>query len=51
MAGRTGTASAAEVVSVGKRLTKDIPIVYGQGVADADEALRLAWQITQALQA
>jgi len=50
VAGRTGTASAAEVVSVGKRLTKDIHIVYEQGLADAEGALRLTWQITQKFQ-
>ena len=50
VAGRTGTASAAEVVSVGKRLTKDVHIVYEQGLADAEGALRLTWQITQKFQ-
>jgi translocation and assembly module TamB len=50
VAGRTATASAAEVVSVGKRLTKDINVVYEQGLADAEGALRLTWQITQKFQ-
>ena len=50
VAGRTGTASAAEVVSVGKRLHKDIHVVYEQGLSDAEGALRLTWQITQKFQ-
>jgi len=50
VAGRTATASAAEVISVGKRLTKDINVVYEQGLADAEGALRITWQITQKFQ-
>ena len=50
VAGKTGSASAAEVVTVGKRLTKDIYVVYEQGLADAEGALRITWQITQKFQ-
>jgi translocation and assembly module TamB len=50
VAGKTGSASAAEVVTVGKRLTKDIYVVYEQGLADVEGALRIAWQITQQFQ-
>jgi translocation and assembly module TamB len=50
VAGKTGTSSAAEVVSVGKRLTKDLYVVYERGLADAEGALRLTWQITQKFQ-
>ena len=50
VAGRTATASAAEVISVGKRLTKDINVVYEQGLADAEGALRITWQITKQFQ-
>jgi translocation and assembly module TamB len=50
VAGKTGSASAAEVVTVGKRLTKDIYVVYEQGLADAEGALRITWQITQKMQ-
>jgi translocation and assembly module TamB len=50
VAGKTGSASAAEVVTVGKRLSKDIYVVYEQGLADAEGALRIAWQITQHFQ-
>ena len=50
VAGKTGSASAAEVVTVGKRLSKDIYVVYEQGLADAEGALRITWQITQRFQ-
>jgi translocation and assembly module TamB len=50
VAGKTGSASAAEVVTVGKRLSKDIYVVYEQGLADAEGALRITWQITQKFQ-
>lgn len=50
VAGKTGSASAAEVVTVGKRLSKDIHVVYEQGLADAEGSLRIAWQITQKFQ-
>ena len=35
VAGRTGSASAAEVVSVGKKLTNNIHLTYEQGLAAA----------------
>ena len=38
VAGRTGSASAAEVVSVGKRLGKNVYLTYEQGLADAERA-------------
>jgi translocation and assembly module TamB len=50
VAGKTGTSSAAEVVSIGKRLSKDLYVVYERGLADAEGALRLTWQITQKFQ-
>jgi translocation and assembly module TamB len=50
VAGKTGTAAAGDVVSIGKRLTKDIYIVYEHGLADAEGALRVTWQISQAFQ-
>ena len=50
VAGKTGTSSAAEVVSVGKRLTKDLYVVYERGLADAEGALRVTWTITQKFQ-
>lgn len=50
VAGRTGQASAAEVVTVGKRLTDDIYVSYRQGLADAEGSLRVAWQLTRSLQ-
>ncbi|HEX4943618.1 MAG TPA: translocation/assembly module TamB domain-containing protein, partial [Usitatibacteraceae bacterium] len=50
VAGRTGAASAAEVVTVGRRLTDDIYVSYRQGLADAEGSLRVAWQLTRSLQ-
>jgi translocation and assembly module TamB len=50
VAGKTGSASAAEVVSVGKKLTRDVHLTYEQGLADAEGALKIAWQITQHFQ-
>jgi translocation and assembly module TamB len=50
VAGKTGTASASDVVTVGKRLSKDIYAVYEFGLANAEGALRITWQITQSFQ-
>jgi translocation and assembly module TamB len=50
VAGKTGSASAADVVTVGKRLTNDIHVLYEQGLADAEGALRVSWQITRQFQ-
>ena len=50
VAGRTGTTSATEVVTVGKRLTDDIYVSYRRGLADAEGSLRVAWQLTRSLQ-
>ena len=50
VAGKTGSASAAEVVSVGKKLTRNVHLTYEQGLADAEGALKVAWQITQRFQ-
>jgi autotransporter translocation and assembly factor TamB len=35
---------------VGKRLTRDIHVIYEQGLADAEGALRVTWQITRQFQ-
>ena len=50
VAGRTGTASAAEVVTVGKKLTRDVHLTYEQGLSDAEGTLKVAWQITRRFQ-
>jgi translocation and assembly module TamB len=50
VAGKTGSPSAAEVVSVGKKLTRDVHLTYEQGLADAEGALKVAWQITRHFQ-
>ncbi len=50
VAGKTGSASAADVVTVGKRLTTDVHVIYEQGLADAEGALRVTWQITKKFQ-
>jgi 3-dehydroquinate dehydratase-2 len=35
---------------VGKRLHKDVYVIYEQGLAEAEGALRIAWQITDKFQ-
>ena len=50
VAGRTGTAAAADVVSVGKRLNQNLQLTYEQGLADAEGALKITWRISQHFQ-
>jgi len=50
VAGRTGTPSAAEVVTVGKRLNRELYLSYEQGLADAEGTLKLAWRLTRQFQ-
>jgi translocation and assembly module TamB len=50
VAGRTGTASAADVVSVGKRINNDMNLTYEQGLSDAEGTLKLAWRLTRQFQ-
>lgn len=50
VAGKTGSPSAAQVVTVGKRLTRDLSLAYEQGLGDAEGALKLAWRITRNFQ-
>ncbi|MEO7742927.1 MAG: translocation/assembly module TamB domain-containing protein [Usitatibacter sp.] len=50
VAGKTGSGSAADVVSVGKKLTRDVHLNYEQGLADAEGALKITWTITQNFQ-
>ena len=50
VAGRTGTASASDVVSVGKRLNKNLHLTYEQGLADAEGALKVTWLISNQFQ-
>ena len=50
VAGRTGTTSSAEVVTVGKQLTDRIRVSYLQGLADSEGSFRIALQFTNSLQ-
>ena len=50
VAGRTGTPSASEVVSVGKRLNDHLQLTYEQGLADAEGVLRVTWRISRQFQ-
>jgi translocation and assembly module TamB len=50
VAGRTGTPSASEVVSVGKRLNNRLQLTYEQGLADAEGALKVTWRISRQFQ-
>jgi translocation and assembly module TamB len=46
VAGRTATASAAEVVTVGKSLTRTVHVSYEQGLSDAEGTLKVLWKLT-----
>ena len=50
VAGRTGTASASDVVSVGRRLNDKFHLTYEQGLSDAEGALMITWRISQHFQ-
>lgn len=50
VAGRTGTASASEVVTVGRRLNRRFYLTYEQGLSDAEGALKLTWRLTRQFQ-
>ncbi|HET9580830.1 MAG TPA: translocation/assembly module TamB domain-containing protein [Usitatibacter sp.] len=50
VAGRTGSASAAEVVTVGKKLTRNVHLSYEQGLADAEGALKVTLEISRQFQ-
>ena len=50
VAGRTGNAAAAEVISVGKRLNRDLQLTYEQGLADAEGALKITYRISRQFQ-
>ncbi|HXZ49975.1 MAG TPA: translocation/assembly module TamB domain-containing protein [Usitatibacter sp.] len=50
VAGRTGTASAAEVVTVGRSITRDVHLSFEQGVSDAEGSIKLAWQLGRKVQ-
>jgi len=50
VAGRTGTSSAADVISVGRRVNDNLHLTYQQGLSDAEGTLKLTWKITQQFQ-
>ncbi len=50
VAGRTRSATPAEVFTVGKRLGDDLTVSYQQGLAETEGSLRVAWQLTRSLQ-
>lgn len=50
VAGRTGSPAAAEIVSVGKRLNRNLQLNYEQGLADAEGTLKLTWRVTRQFQ-
>jgi translocation and assembly module TamB len=50
VAGRTRSATAADVVTVGAHLTEDIHLSYRQGLADAEGSLRIAWRYSRSLE-
>jgi len=50
VAGRTGQPSAAEVVSVGKNINKNIQLAYEQGLAATEGTLKLTYRVTRPFQ-
>jgi translocation and assembly module TamB len=50
VAGRTGSPAAADVVSVGKRLNRNLQLNYEQGLADSEGTIKIAWRITRGFQ-
>jgi translocation and assembly module TamB len=47
VAGRIGSASAAESVTVGRSLTRDLHLSYEQELGAAEGTLKLAWKLTR----
>ena len=47
VAGRIGSGSAAESVTVGRSLTHDVHLSYEQQLGAAEGTLKLAWKITR----
>ncbi|HSN19642.1 MAG TPA: translocation/assembly module TamB domain-containing protein, partial [Usitatibacter sp.] len=47
VAGRIGTSSAAEVVTVGRSITRDVHLSYEQELGAAEGTLKLAWKLTR----
>jgi translocation and assembly module TamB len=50
VAGRTGQASAAEVVSVGKRINNRVQLTYEQGLSAAEGTLKLTYRVSRGFQ-
>lgn len=50
VAGKTGSPAAADVVTVGKRIGRDLTLTYEQGLADAEGALKVAWRLSRQFQ-
>ena len=47
VAGRTGQPAAADVVTVGKRINRNLHLTYEQGLASAEGAMKLAYRISR----
>jgi translocation and assembly module TamB len=50
VAGRTGTPSASEVLSVGKRLNRNLQLTYEQGLSDIEGTLKVTYSISRRFQ-
>ena len=50
VAGRTGSPSAAEVVTIGKHLGRDLNLSLEQSIAMTEGALKVAWQVSRPFQ-
>ena len=50
VAGKTGTNTTQDVLTVGKRLSDTIYLSYRQGLAESEGSMRVAWQVTKSFQ-
>ncbi len=50
VAGKTGSTTTQDVLTVGKRLSDTVYLSYQQGLADAEGSMRVAWQVTKSFQ-
>jgi translocation and assembly module TamB len=50
VAGRTGTPTASEVVSIGKSLNRNVQLTLEQGLSDTEGALKVTYRISRQMQ-
>jgi len=50
VAGRTGTAAAGEIVSVGKHINRNLQLTFEQGLSDVEGALKITYRVSRQFQ-